>query len=482
MIPYLIGHLGVAAYGLVPLATTVTSYMGLLTIALNSAVGRFMTIALDRQDITTANLVFNTSFWGTMGVLIILLAPALWLSLNAQFFFNAPPGYEDQFFYLFILTVGVFYLTSLRAPFGITAFCHNRFDLSNAVRITETVVRVIAILLLFNLCFPKVWHVGLAMLLSSVIGLILAIIICHYLTPMLKLQLSGFNRKTLKELTGTGGWILINQIGSLLYVSIDLVVVNKMIGAEAGGEYGAVMMWSTMLRSLAGVVAGVFAPTIISLYGRHDTPGLVVYCRRAIKFLGVTMALPIGLICGLAQPLLYVWLGPAFDQLAPLMMLMTIHLCVNLAVLPIFNIQVATNHVRLPGVLTCIMGAGNLGLALLLTGPVGWGMYGVAAAGAVMLTAKNLIFTPLYGAYILGLGYQTFFVEIFPVVFTTLGLASIGWMLTQGLHLNNWFDLGLTAIGLTVIFVVLTYRFLLTNEERLYALRLIGPRGAIARS
>ena len=195
-----------------------------------------------------------------------------------------------------------------------------------------------------------------------------------------------------------GGWILINQIGVLLYLGIDLVVVNKMVGPEAGGQYGAVMIWSTKLRSLAGVVAGVFGPTIISLYGRQDTTGLVAYCRRAVKFVGLVMALPTGLICGFAQPLLGIWLGPSFEPLAPLMMLMSIHLCVNLAVFPLFNIQVATNRVRVPGILTCVMGVGNLGLALLLAGPVGWGMYGVAAAGAVMLTAKNLVFTPIYGA------------------------------------------------------------------------------------
>jgi membrane protein EpsK len=476
MTPYLIRHLGVAAYGLVPLATTVTSYMGLFTTALNAAVGRYLTMALDRNDCAEANRIFNTSFWGTAAVLLILLGPAVWLTSKVRFFFNVPPGYDDQFVWLFICTIGMFFFTTLASPFGVATFCRNRFDLSNAVAIVSTVVRVAAILILFNLCVPKVWHIGVAMLATAAVGLVLSVVLWRRLTPMLTVQRSAFSQQTLKQLTGMGGWIVINQIGSLLYMSVDLVVVNKMIGAEACGRYGAVMMWSLMLRNLAGVVSAVFGPTIVSLYGRKDTTGLVAYSRSAVKLVGVMVALPIGLVCGFAQPLLRIWLGPAFEPLAPLLMLMCLPLCVNLAVLPLFNIQVATNHVRLPGILTCVMGLGSLGLALLLAGPIGWGMYGVAVAGAVMLTAKNLVFTPLYAARILGLGYGTFYREILPVVATTIGLAGAGWWLAQDQRLTTWLDLGVAGMGLAAVFLAGTYWFLLTKEERRQALCLVWPR------
>lgn len=477
--PYLIGHLGVAAYGLVPLAITVTSYLALFTTAMNTAVGRFITMALDRQDYAEAQRFFNTSLWGTLAMLAILLGPALWLSAEARHFFNVPEGCENQFAVLFLCTVGVFFVTTLTNPFGIAAFCRNRFDLANAVGVVGSFVRVAAIVLLFDLYVPKVWHIGLATLISSVVGLVLSVFVWHYLTPTLRVQASAFSRRTLAQLTGMGGWMAINQMGTILYLGIDIVVVNRMVGAEAGGQYGAVMIWPAMLRSLAGVVASVFGPTIISLYGRHDAPGVVAYCRQAVKFLGLVIALPTGLICGFAQPLLGIWLGPSFEPLAPLMMLMSIHLCVNLAVLPLFNIQVATNHVRVPGILTCVMGVGNLGLALLLAGPVGWGMYGVAAAGAIMLTTKNIVFTPIYGAHILGIGYRTFYREIFPVIGTTVTLACLGWWLSYNLQLHSWFALGLTGLGLVGAFILATYHFLLTNEERRYAISLLSPRRTV---
>ncbi|HEY3417593.1 MAG TPA: oligosaccharide flippase family protein [Armatimonadota bacterium] len=474
--PYLIHHLGIAAYGLIPLATTVIAYLGLFTIALNGAVGRYLTIALERQDTEDANKIFNTSLVGSIIVILLLIVPTLLLSGHASWFFTIPAGYQQQFSWLFLCSVGLFLLTTFSSVFSISSFCRNRFDLANTVSIATNLIRIGVVVAMFSLFLPAVWHVGAGMLVAGFVGVIGSIIVWRYLTPMLRIQPALFNIGTLRQLTSTGGWVVVNQIGTLLYLCIDLIVVNRLIGAEAGGQYGALLQWSTLLRGIAGTVAGVFAPTIIAFYAQHDLSGLVQYSQRAVKMLGLVIALPIGLICGLSRPLLHAWLGPEFAALSPLLSLMTIHLCVNLGVLPLFNIQVATNNVRLPGILTCVMGAMNLGLALWLAGPVGWGMYGVAAAGAIMLTAKNLLFTPLYGAHILGIGHGTFFRATIPIIVATLGLTASGWGIASLFPILSWTALfGVGAI-LTCLYLGFTYLILLTKEERGAALRLLAPR------
>ncbi len=472
--PYLIRHLGIGAYGLIPLATTVTTYLAIFTLALNSAVGRFMTIALDRNDHAEANRIFNTSFWGSAGILLILAAPCLWLSFHANWFFTVPKGNEKDFAWLFLAAVGMFFLTTLSSAFSITSFCRNRFDLSNAVQIINTVARIAIIVLLFSFCVPRVWHVGLALFIGTVISGIGAILIWRYLTPMLELRLSWFSLVSLRQMTGMGSWIVINTVGSILYLSIDLIVINKMLGSEATGQYGAVMTWSAFLRSFAGVIAGVFGPTIIMYYSRNDINGLVQYSRQAVKFLGLVIAIPIGLICGLSKPLLQLWLGETFIPLAPLMSLMTFHLCVNLAVLPLFNIQVATNNVRLPGIVTCVMGLMNLGLAIILTRSADWGMYGVAAAGAIMLTAKNLFFTPIYAARVLRLKWTSFYREIFPIIVLALGLAAMGWGVTSWLAIDSWLRFAAVATVLGTISAGFIFVGLLNKAERLHIRQICG--------
>jgi len=46
------------------------------------------------------------------------------------------------------------------------------------------------------------------------------------INPNLRVLPNKFDRKRIHELFGMGGWTVINQIGSLLFLNIDLIVAN----------------------------------------------------------------------------------------------------------------------------------------------------------------------------------------------------------------------------------------------------------------
>ena len=226
------------------------------------------------------------------------------------------------------------------------------------------------------------------------------------------------------------------------------------------------LQWPIWLRTIAATIAAVFAPTIIYHYTRGDIDGLVDYARRAVKFVGLLIALPVGLICGLSAPFLETWLGPDFVDLSWLMSLMVVHLCVNLAVLPLLSIQTATNHVRWPGIVTLLMGAGNLALALLLAGPLGWGLYGVAAAGAILLTARAFLFTAVYSARIVGQKSTTFYSEMLRSIAVALLLALLCKFLSTTWPLASWQRLIAVGTVVSVGYVGACYALLLNSAER----------------
>jgi membrane protein EpsK len=471
--PYLVKHLGVAVYGMIPLATMVTSYLSLVTLALNSAVGRFIIIASEQGDVPRANRYFNTSLFGSIALAVLLVGPGLILLQHVDWVFHVPAGYELEARWLFRATLFVFLLATISAPFEVTSYCRNRFDLRNLVATIGLLIKPGVAILLFTIYAPRLWHVGMGMVISAIATFIGSLWIWRMLMPELRIRSRDFDVSVVRSLSSVGAWVATNQVGQILLLNIDLIVVNKMMGAYAGGRYAAVMQWSNLLRSLSGVIAGVFGPTIMYYYARKDISGLVDYTRGAVKFLGLLMALPIGLVCGLSRPLLAVWLGPKFVSLAPLMSLATIHLSVNLSIFPLFTIHLATNRVRWPGIVTCIIGLCNLGLAILLAGPVGWGMYGVAAAGAIVLTAKNVVFIPLYTARVVGRGHGTFYPELVRIVCVTTTLTGICWWLSRIMNPTGWH--GLISCGLIVscMYLAIVYRFLLSQDERKMALKLL---------
>src|SRR5256885_8308207 len=148
-VPFLVAHLGPAVYGLVPLMTMVTSYMGLMTLALNSAMGRFLTIALGREDHKEANLIFNVGFWANLALALLLLIPAAIAIAYVDQILRIPAGYESAARWLFAGTVAAFLLNQVKTPFTASPFCTNRLDLANLVNVCETLTRVGLVVCLF---------------------------------------------------------------------------------------------------------------------------------------------------------------------------------------------------------------------------------------------------------------------------------------------------------------------------------------------
>jgi len=472
--PYLIRNLGVASYGLIPLITQMASYLSIITLALNSAAGRWITIALERREYGEANRYFNASFFGSLFLIAILAVPAGFAAGHIHKLISVPTGQEFQASWLMGCAIAVLFLNTLLTPFGVSTYCMNRFDLRNLITITEHIIRVGLIVVLFALLTPQLRYVGLAMCAAALTGGAVTLQVWRRLTPVLRLSFAKFDIRAIGKLMSFGGWVAINQVGTLLFLAIDLLVVNRLFGPAAGGRYAAVLQWSALLRTLAGTISVVFGPTVLYFYARNDIDGMVNYLCRAMKFMGLMLALPIGLICGFSAPLLRTWLGPEFVNLAPLMSLMTIHLSINLAVLPLFTIQAATNRVAVPAIVALAMGIGNLGLALLLAGSAGWGLYGVAAAGAIMLSAKNLLFTPLYGAYCLNRSIMVFLKPMFRIIAFTLGIAVTCYGLSRLVTLSGWFRLGGAVIAISLAYLAIVLLTQVSSEERAMLRKTLG--------
>lgn len=362
--PYLIAHLGVAVYGLVPLASSVTNYLALLTDGFNSAVSRFLQIDLARDDTQAANRTFNTGVAGGLTIFTIIIPIALLMSWATPRIFHVPAGYEHEAQLLVLFTMLAFGTTFLSSSFAVSSFAFHRFDLRLYVNIFRLAGQVGSLIFLFTFISPRLWMVGIGIFVSSVFLILGHGVVWQRLTPFLKIQFKLFDLSRLKELLQFSGWVLVNQAGTQLFLNIDLIVANLVFGAYVAGRYGAVLIFPVYLRMILGTLSGFITPMVFTLYAQDNLARLERFCNLAVKFTGLAMALPIGLICGLAKPLLTLWLGPGFSDLSWLVVILVSQLCINLTVVPLYPIQQAVNRVRLPGIVTLATGAINAGLAV----------------------------------------------------------------------------------------------------------------------
>lgn len=465
LVPYFIDTLGVAGYALIPLATSMTGYVNLVIQSLNSSVSRYLTIDLQKEDYDKANITFNTALFGTLGIVLLMLPIVCVLSFYAPDFFSIPANQKQDSILLFLGVIGAFLLRAWSSNFGVSLFAYNRLDLQNIIDSINLLVQVALIITLFSIFSPKLSYIGLSYLVGASVASIVTLFFSKKVNPHLKIKINDFKAAKLRNITETGGWITITQIGALFYLQIDLIVVNKLFGTAAGGEYSIVLMWSILMRGIAGILAGVLTPVILSHYASGKVEEIISMSQSSVKFMGLAMALPIGLICGFSPLLLSLWVGPEFTKIWPLMVLHMLHLVINLSVFPLFSINIAFNKVKIPGLVTFFMGIANLLLAIILALFTNLDYYGVALAGAIMLTVKNSLFTPLYAAKIMEIPKKTFVDSMLPGIISVFAVTGTSWIIYKYINISNIVSLAIACAAISVIYLGFSWTACLNKAE-----------------
>lgn len=464
--PYFIDNLGVAAYGIIPLATAMTSYVNLVIQSLNTSVSRYLTIDLLKKDFKKANVTFNTALFGTLGIIVLMIPIVFIVSYYAPVFFEIPLNQNHDAFLLFMGVIIAFLIRTWGSNFGVSLFAYNRLDLQNIVNIINVTVQVLLMVVLFSIFTPKLSYIGISYLIGAITSFAFTLFFSKKINPHMKINFRDFQLSQLKHLTETGGWIIVNQIGALLFLQVDLMVVNKLFGAAAGGEYAIVLTWSTLLRAVAGMLSGVLVPIIYTYYAQKKYEEIITLSKSAVKFMGFAMALPIGFICGFAPQILSLWVGPEFIKLSLLMWIILIHLVINLSVLPLFPINVSFNKVRIPGIVTLVMGIGNFLLAIIIPYITGWGYYGVAVAGMIMLTIKNSLFTPWYATKVMGISSNTYIKSMIPGVLSALVIAGVINILNDYFDISTLSQLVMCGSMLFLIYFIPVWFICLDQSEK----------------
>ncbi|MBI4776774.1 MAG: oligosaccharide flippase family protein [Deltaproteobacteria bacterium] len=465
-VPYLIHNLGVSAYGLIPLAVSISEYVTTISQSLNAAVGRFLTIDLEKDDTEPANITFNSALFGNI-ILGALAFPVVLLAvIAAPAVFHVPPGQELDTRLVFFASLTSSVIITVGSSFSVCAWSRNRFDLRNFVILLSQITRIGIVVLLFSFFAPKLWHMGVAIMAAGGVALIGNMALWRRLTPELHIMPSAFDRRRIRDLFGLGGWMTADNIGSLFLFNVELIVVNRLLGAEMAGKYGSVLFFSLILRNMAATVAGVLTPTIVTKYALGDMGSVRRISERAVKFMGLSFALPVGLLCGFSKPFLRLWLGPQFEDLAWLMIVLLAHLTISLSVLPLFGLQVALERVRWPAVATLIMGLANIVLAVLLVKCTDWGAIAVAGAGAIVLSCRSVLFTATYSAVIQKTAWWTFVAKLIPGILATLAVGMISWEISRVFPVDAWIVLLAFCALIGLFYVILVYVAATTREEK----------------
>ncbi|MBS1262055.1 MAG: putative membrane protein EpsK [Calditrichaeota bacterium] len=465
---YLIHTLGPAEYGVVPLSFQVVAFFTLITMSVNSSVGRYLTIEITQDDIAAARTTFNSSFWGLMRVFAVLVPVGLVLAWLSPHFLKYAPGAEAASQRVLYAVVFSFFTITTSSSLMITAFARNRLDLQNYVRISWHVVRTTVPYVMIGVLGWGLDGVSVGIILGSLTHLALSVRTWRRLNPELRLSPKLFDKQRFLDLADMSVWLMADKVGRILQFSSSIIVVNIILGPEAAGRYGAIMIFARSLIMYNRSMRMVATPVMYSMYGRRKYDELRGFLVSFVRFEGIMMALPLGALIVLAEPLLEVWLGPEFTDLAPVVNLLLVGLILTMPMIPVRTIFAAKKRVKLPGLLSMGTGVVNIAVSIWMMHPDGLDMGLIAVPISALLTTqlKNFLFVPLYAAHLMGNRWHTYFAPLIRITIAYAFMLAFAYGLRLLIDPHSWLALLLVAAIATAIYLPLAVKVFLSAADR----------------
>lgn len=472
---FLIRELGLSSYSLIPLSMSISGFMIVITIAINGTLSRFLTLDFE-NDSASVNNTFSTAFFVLVGIFLILSPLISWFIYNPSYFLTIESQDVKSAQILFSTTIAAFILNSFASLYNSIAYVKNKINLQNISLIINRLGIIVILVILFALGFINVESYGIAVCLATLLSLLYSIRIAKRLYPELKVNFSFCTESKFKQLYKLGFWLIVNQIGVLFFLQTDILIVNKFLGTENSGAFGTIIQWSFLIRTVIGVFSTVFGPITLGLYATKQFDKLVSITKVTSKLLGILGAILSVVLMYFSRDILRIWLGEEFQIYEIIMQVLVFHLGINLAFSSIVNLNIAYNKAKLPGIVTLLTGILNVVLGVILVKYTDLAMVGIAIAGAVSLSIKNLVFTPIYAARIMKIQWDVYLKTVVPaVLLTVLGIVLTVTFPSNNLNLHHIFDL-ILAMGILAIALVGIAILLLSQDERITILGVLKSK------
>lgn len=464
--PYITKNIGTEAYGFVTLANNFASYAGIITIALNSYATRFIAVAYHRGEREKCNTYFSSVFFANLVVgaaILLVFCGCIW---KLEFLLKIPDAMLVQVKLLFFLIAVNFSIVTIGTVFSASAYIKNQLDKANFFRGCSYLAEAVALILCFVCFAPKVWYVGIGTIVSSVVIVGSNYILYRRYTPDIVLTRKKFSFKSVKQLFVKGVWNSVNSLGNALNSGLDLIIANLMLSSLAMGQLAIAESISTIFYAVFQLLSQPFQPIFLEDYSKKNKGRLLENLKKSIKLCGLFSNITFAGFFSLGLTFYHLWIpGQDVNLIWKLTVVAVLGSIVEGAVYPLYYIYTLTVKNRFPCLVTVVGGVANVaGMYLLLT-HTHMGVFAIVITTAVIMTAINLIFNPIYMTRCLGIPWYTFYPElirhILSCVLMTVAFSGIARVLAP----QGWGTLILTCL---LCCVVGTAIHMLIVKEKIY--------------
>ncbi len=390
--PYVTQNVGMEAYGLVGLANNFTSYITIITAAVNSMASRFIILQLHKNNIEKANLYFNSVLFANIIFAMLSMLCCAVLIPNLSNVLNISekliPDAKATFFYVFLsFSVGMIF-----SVFSVGYYTTNKLYIGVFRTIQSDLIRIVLLVITFNFIGVKTQYTVLAAFLASMVSSVYAVRFTRKNIADLCINIRFAKARACLEMIKGGIWNSILRLSQVLLNGLDLIITNLYIGGSILGNVSVAKTFANIIITIIASVSDTFLPKFLKAYAK-DEKALMEEFYKSTKILGFFSSIMIAMFISYCGEFYQCWLpGEDWVLLKGLSVVSVATVAISGPVYSMFSLYTVVNKVRPQALSTLVMSVLSMGTVFLLLKSTSLGVYAIVGTSAVYGAIKNLTY------------------------------------------------------------------------------------------
>ena len=319
MVPYYVDTLGIASYAIIPLATTMATYIQFVSDSIAYASVRYTTLAFNAGNNEEANKTISTSFYGLGKICLLCVPIGILLAICSPAIFNITGSTSFEVQMLFGLMIISSLIVTMSTPFLGAFYASNNLYLMYFAKFAYTISQIAVIILLFSIGETSLTSIGLGYLVSSILIFILLFFLAKRTEEDMVISKKLVDKSLFKKIGTLGFWSILSKISGMLYIQLSMILVNLYLGSEAQGGFAMISTIISMVHTGVFALTDTIDPIIYKCYSEHRNEDLISIFYTSSKLISVLIAFPIIFIIVFSEEFLGAWVGSEYYYLTTLL-------------------------------------------------------------------------------------------------------------------------------------------------------------------
>lgn len=338
--------LGVDNYGIYNVVGGVVSMFSVLSGSLSTAISRFITFELGRENVERLKTIFSSAvtIQIVLSLIVVLLAETvgLWFLNNKLVISADRMGAAHWVYQLSILT---FVVGLISVPYNASIIAHEKMSAFAYMSIFDVLARLLVAFSMYYSPYDRLIHYAVLLAVLSLLNRLIYGIYCKRQFVECNYQFT-FDKSLLKQMFGFAGWNFIGASSAVLRDQGGNIILNLFCGPAVNAARGVAIQVSSAIQGFVGNFMTALNPQITKSYasGEHDYMMSLIYRGARFSYY-ILLLLSLPVIVN-APYILTLWLGDVPEHTVSFVRLVLVFAMSESLANPLVTAMLATGRIR----------------------------------------------------------------------------------------------------------------------------------------